>query len=59
MSVCLIYPIFQALSEIVMEHLSSERKATKQLHLRCPMCINAVCGEMRDFFLGDNSKHKK
>ncbi|OQV19468.1 Ferrochelatase, mitochondrial [Hypsibius exemplaris] len=45
-------PFFtKALAEIVADHLQSDRKATTQLQLRCPLCVNPVCGKMRDFFL--------
>ncbi|XP_055343437.1 ferrochelatase, mitochondrial-like isoform X2 [Paramacrobiotus metropolitanus] len=48
-------PVFlKALGDIVAEHLRSGAKATTQLQLRCPMCVNPVCKEMRHFFLKKN-----
>lgn len=45
-------PIFiQAMAEAVKSHLDDNRKCTKQLELRCPMCTNQACHNMRDFFV--------
>ncbi|RNA39910.1 mitochondrial [Brachionus plicatilis] len=44
-------PIFlRALADIVKSHLISDEMCSKQLTLRCPKCINDVCGPMRVFF---------
>ena len=42
---------FQALADIVHNHLSSRRKSSVQFSMRCPECTNPVCEKMRDFFL--------
>ncbi|CAF0851567.1 unnamed protein product [Brachionus calyciflorus] len=44
-------PIFlRALANIVKNHLDSNEMCSKQLSLRCPKCINEVCGPMKGFF---------
>jgi ferrochelatase len=44
-------PIFiEALADIVHGHLKSSRSFSTQLPLRCPLCVNPVCGKMREFF---------
>lgn len=40
----------RALSEIVAEHLQSDKVTTSQYHLRCPQCKNASCMDARRFF---------
>lgn len=45
-------PIFiQAMAEAVKSHLEADEKCTKQLALRCPMCTNQSCAQMRRFFV--------
>ena len=41
---------FQALADIVKDHISSERACSKQLTLRCPMCVNTTCGMAKEFY---------
>nr|KAG5691210.1 hypothetical protein BaRGS_019421 [Batillaria attramentaria] len=44
-------PVFiEALADIVKTHLQSGRVCSKQLGLRCPMCVNKTCGEAKEFF---------
>jgi len=44
-------PIFiQALADMVKSHLDAGNPCSKQLGLRCPMCINATCGRTKKFF---------
>ncbi|KAK7475732.1 hypothetical protein BaRGS_00033004 [Batillaria attramentaria] len=44
-------PVFiEALADIVKAHLQSGRVCSKQLGLRCPMCVNKTCGEAKEFF---------
>ena len=44
-------PIFiQALADMVKSHMQGGQTCTKQLGLRCPMCINATCGRTKKFF---------
>ena len=38
----------EALADIVQSHLQSGTTGSKQLKLRCPMCVNSVCSKMRD-----------
>ncbi|XP_002159643.1 ferrochelatase, mitochondrial [Hydra vulgaris] len=40
----------QALADLVRKHIYSGETCSKQLLLRCPMCVNVACGPMRDFF---------
>uniref|UniRef100_T1IVS6 Ferrochelatase n=1 Tax=Strigamia maritima TaxID=126957 RepID=T1IVS6_STRMM len=40
----------QTLAEIVKNHLVSGEVCSKQLLLRCPMCINPVCSKTRQWF---------
>ena len=40
----------QALGEVVKEHLDSNMACTKQLPLRCPLCVNNTCGLTKEFF---------
>lgn len=45
-------PVFiQAMAEVVKSHLDENEKCTKQLELRCPMCVNETCHQMRKFFI--------
>jgi len=45
-------PIFiQAMAEVVKSHLEDNKKCSKQLELRCPMCTNQSCLHMRQFFV--------
>ncbi|EDO40867.1 predicted protein [Nematostella vectensis] len=44
-------PIFiQAMADIVHKHLQSGETCSRQLPLRCPMCVNATCGPAKEFF---------
>ncbi|XP_041436539.1 ferrochelatase, mitochondrial-like isoform X3 [Xenopus laevis] len=44
-------PLFsKALADLVLSHVKSNEICSKQLTLRCPMCVNPVCGEARSFF---------
>lgn len=44
-------PVFiRALADLVHSHLKEGKTSTKQLTLRCPMCVNPTCGKMRDLF---------
>lgn len=44
-------PIFlRALADIVKSHIDSKQICSKQLPLRCPMCVNPTCGPMKYFF---------
>ncbi|XP_073476368.1 ferrochelatase, mitochondrial [Aquarana catesbeiana] len=44
-------PLFsKALADLVLSHLKSKETCSKQLTLRCPMCVNPVCGEAKSFF---------
>ncbi|XP_038079050.1 ferrochelatase, mitochondrial-like isoform X2 [Patiria miniata] len=45
------HPIFiEAMADIVSTHLASGRTCSTQLPLRCPVCVNAVCGKTKEFF---------
>lgn len=41
----------QALADLVHTHLKEDKPCSRQLHLRCQMCVNATCGKMREFFI--------
>uniref|UniRef100_H3BB46 Ferrochelatase n=1 Tax=Latimeria chalumnae TaxID=7897 RepID=H3BB46_LATCH len=41
---------FKALADLVHSHLKSNETCSKQLTLRCPLCVNPVCGETKAFF---------
>lgn len=41
---------FKALASLVQSHLQSDEACSRQLTLRCPMCVNPTCGETRTFF---------
>ncbi|NP_001081718.1 ferrochelatase, mitochondrial [Xenopus laevis] len=44
-------PLFsKALADLVLSHMKSSEICSKQLSLRCPMCVNPVCGEAKSFF---------
>ena len=40
----------QTLADVVYSHICRKEISSRQLSLRCPMCVNPVCGKMRDFF---------
>ncbi|XP_031569990.1 ferrochelatase, mitochondrial-like [Actinia tenebrosa] len=40
----------QAMADIVLDHLHSNQPCSRQMTLRCPMCVNAVCGPAKEFF---------
>lgn len=40
----------KTLADVVHEHISRNETSSRQLTLRCPMCVNPVCGKMREFF---------
>jgi len=40
----------QAQADVVKSHLESNIACTKQLPLRCPLCVNPVCGKTKQFF---------
>ncbi|XP_039606391.1 ferrochelatase, mitochondrial [Polypterus senegalus] len=41
---------FKALADLVHNHLKSRESCSKQLTLRCPLCMNPVCGQTKAFF---------
>ncbi|MEE6457897.1 hypothetical protein FKM82_000091 [Ascaphus truei] len=44
-------PLFsKALADLVLSHIKSKEICSKQLSLRCPLCVNPVCGEAKSFF---------
>lgn len=43
-----------AMANLVKSHLESSDKHSKQLSLRCPMCVNPVCGKTKEFFQSGN-----
>ncbi|XP_063815711.1 ferrochelatase, mitochondrial isoform X1 [Pseudophryne corroboree] len=44
-------PLFsKALADLVLSHMKSNEICSKQLTLRCQMCVNPVCGEAKAFF---------
>lgn len=43
-------PSDQAQADLVKSHLLSNRACSKQLLLRCPMCVNNTCGQAKQFF---------
>ncbi|KAM4709017.1 ferrochelatase, mitochondrial isoform 2-T2 [Discoglossus pictus] len=44
-------PLFsKALADLVLSHIKSNEICSKQLTLRCPLCVNPVCGEAKAFF---------
>lgn len=40
----------KAQADLVKSHLDSNRACSKQLLLRCPMCVNNTCGQAKQFF---------
>uniref|UniRef100_UPI00398F6E8C ferrochelatase, mitochondrial isoform X2 n=1 Tax=Pristiophorus japonicus TaxID=55135 RepID=UPI00398F6E8C len=44
----------KALADLVNTHLKSAEPSSKQLSLRCPLCVNPVCGETKAFFANQN-----
>ncbi|XP_063066634.1 ferrochelatase, mitochondrial [Engraulis encrasicolus] len=46
---------FKALADLVQSHLKSDKPCSRQLTLRCPMCVNPTCGKTKAFFA--NQKH--
>lgn len=43
------HPVFiEALADIVYTHLKSNTVSSRQLSLRCPLCVNPVCAKMRN-----------
>ncbi|XP_064596077.1 ferrochelatase, mitochondrial-like [Liolophura sinensis] len=40
----------KALADIVKTHLDTNVACPNQLSLRCPMCVNQVCAQTKDFF---------
>uniref|UniRef100_A0A4W3I0H3 Ferrochelatase n=1 Tax=Callorhinchus milii TaxID=7868 RepID=A0A4W3I0H3_CALMI len=44
----------KALADLVNTHLKSAATSSKQLSLRCPLCVNPVCGETKAFFAKQN-----
>ncbi|KAK3754947.1 hypothetical protein QZH41_019364 [Actinostola sp. cb2023] len=44
-------PIFiQAMADIVTSHLQSKQPCSRQMTLRCPLCVNVICGHAKEFF---------
>jgi len=41
----------QAMADVVKTHLESGTNCSRQLPLRCPMCVNPTCGHAKEFFL--------
>ncbi|KAF8475823.1 putative mitochondrial ferrochelatase [Kalaharituber pfeilii] len=49
-------PLFiEALADIAKMHLESGEKCSRQLALRCPMCVNLRCQEQKKFFAGQKN----
>lgn len=45
-------PLFiESLADIVLSHLKNEKQCSRQLALRCPLCVNQTCLNMRKFFV--------
>ncbi|GCC30505.1 hypothetical protein chiPu_0008956 [Chiloscyllium punctatum] len=44
----------KALADLVDAHLKSAETSSKQLSLRCPLCVNPICGETKAFFAKQN-----
>lgn len=40
----------KTLADLVKTHLDDNIACTKQLPLRCPLCVNSTCGEAKNFF---------
>ncbi|XP_003385484.1 PREDICTED: ferrochelatase, mitochondrial-like [Amphimedon queenslandica] len=48
-------PLFiESLADIVFNHLKNEKQCSRQLALRCPLCVNQTCLNMRNFFVPQN-----
>ncbi|XP_025082222.1 ferrochelatase, mitochondrial-like isoform X2 [Pomacea canaliculata] len=45
----------QALADVVKNHLASGTVCSKQLLLRCPMCVNPTCAQAKEFFHSQQS----
>ncbi|XP_072518576.1 ferrochelatase, mitochondrial [Salminus brasiliensis] len=41
---------FKALADLVQTHLKSNEPCSRQLTLRCPLCVNPTCGQAKAFF---------
>lgn len=41
----------KAMADVVKAHLDSGVNCSRQLPLRCPMCVNPTCGLAKEFFL--------
>lgn len=41
-----------ALADVAKEHLEGGGVASKQMKLRCPMCVNERCRGQKEFFAG-------
>jgi ferrochelatase len=49
-------PVFiEALAELVKGHLESGDRCSKQMSLRCPMCVSEKCKQQKEFFSGKPS----
>lgn len=42
----------KALADLAAEHLQKGEKCSKQMLLRCPMCVNERCRASKEFFEG-------
>lgn len=42
-----------AMADVVKNHLESGVNCSRQLPLRCPLCVNPTCGPAKDFFLNE------
>eukprot|EP00118_Oscarella_pearsei_P002080 m.9431 g.9431 ORF g.9431 m.9431 type:complete len:397 (+) comp21353_c0_seq1:102-1292(+) len=40
----------KAMADLVLSHLKSKEPCSRQFPLRCPMCVNEVCGHAKSFF---------
>ena len=45
----------QALADIAKTHLESGENCSKQMPLRCPMCVSKRCEEQKKFFAGSRA----
>ncbi|XP_046870766.1 ferrochelatase, mitochondrial isoform X2 [Hypomesus transpacificus] len=45
----------EALADLVRSHLKSDEPCSRQLTLRCPLCVNPTCGETKAFFASQKS----
>lgn len=46
----------EALANIARQHLEENKRSSKQLSLRCPMCVSERCAEQKRFF--ETGKHE-